>query len=543
MTQPLVSSRRGLALGLLLALLIVALAAIPALAANQASTPVSDGGVTPYIIDGAIPGGNRTCAEVGLAFFNDADYYQFSSGKKDYPADFPANFSPFTVTVTNGTYVAWSGNHGGLAVIVKGTADANVYVYDQTLGTFLTADSGLASPPAGQSGTPGGLSNLTLCWNPPPPPAELKVCKYNDLNMNGMEDGADVRLPGWVMNVYDGSGNLVDSRPTGANGCYAWEVPAGDYRVCEVQQTGWVNTQAGNLKPGTAKNGEVCAHTQAIASGEKYTFYFGNYEVPPSINVCPPGTGGLVKTTVSGKGMFPKAALTVAIPKPAAATGLYVQLAGKQAPKSTYVRAEFSPYKGTNKLATLLDPNFESAAYRDYAVFWNGLDLTQYAGTATKVNGKLVVTAGSATNMPRALILYTDHPTPEETYNFVGLLDDSTKNHVYWQTGWFQKQVYTIYLPAPLTEARAIYVQAAVVDNDPDTRPFKLTIAVTNGGSVTKSFSPTGPNAGSMLNLIKTTLNAPVGTDRVVFTLESPIKKGDSVALVGTAVNYLCVLP
>jgi hypothetical protein len=310
-----------------------------------------------------------------------------------------------------------------------------------------------------------------------------------------------------------------------------------------VQQTGWVNTQAGNLKPGTAKNGEVCAHKQAIASGEKYTFYFGNYYAPPSTNVCPPGTAGMVKTTVSGKGMFPKAALTIAIPKPAAATGLYVQLAGKQAPKSTYIRTEFSPYKGTNKLATLLDPNFESPAYRDYAVFWNGLDLTQYAGTATKVNGKLVVTAGSATNMPRALILYTDHPTPEETYNFVGLLDDSTKNHVYWQPGWFKKQVYTIYLPAPLTEARAIYVQAAVVDNDPDTRPFKLTIAVTNGSSVSKAFSPTGPNAGSMLNLIKTTLNAPVGTDRVVFTLESPNKKGDSAALVGTAVNYLCVLP
>jgi hypothetical protein len=60
---------------------------------------------------------------------------------------------------------------------------------------------------------------------------------------------------------------------------------------------------------------------------------------------------------------------------------------------------------------------------------------------------------------------------------------------------------------------------------------------------VSKAFSPTGPNAGSMLNLIKTTLNAPVGTDRVVFTLESPNKKGDSAALVGTAVNYLCVLP
>jgi hypothetical protein len=156
-----------------------------AMAANQASTPVSDMGVPPYIIDDLYttppnPGsGNRTCEDVGLAFFNDASYYLYSSKANYvdgvfYPDPVGGVFPPdgFTVT-TDGTYVSWSGNHAGLAMIVKGGPDANVYVYDESLNTFYTSDSGLASPP-NASGSPAGLSNLTFCWNPAPP-----VCTYD----------------------------------------------------------------------------------------------------------------------------------------------------------------------------------------------------------------------------------------------------------------------------------------------------------------------------------------------------------------------------
>jgi hypothetical protein len=131
--------------------------------ANTASTPISNRGITPYIIDGANPGGNRTCAEVGLAFFGDADYYEFSSERVNYEGGaFDAAFPDGFVVNTDGTYVSWAyAMHSGLAVIVKGSDDANVYVYD---GTF-TFDSGLASP-ENASGGPAGLSNLTFCWNP-----------------------------------------------------------------------------------------------------------------------------------------------------------------------------------------------------------------------------------------------------------------------------------------------------------------------------------------------------------------------------------------
>lgn len=137
---------------------------------GNASSPVSDGGVTPYIIAGSNPGGNRTCAEVGTAFFGDPDYYQFASETFEEGDQFGGTAGPITWSTIDETYVAWAGLHGGLAVIVKGGQDANVYVYD---GTWQ-ADSGLASPPTGNEQTPT-LSNITFCWNPAEEPP---VCDW-----------------------------------------------------------------------------------------------------------------------------------------------------------------------------------------------------------------------------------------------------------------------------------------------------------------------------------------------------------------------------
>lgn len=145
--------------------LVLLLVGVTAVMAQTPSTPVSDGGVTPYIIDGENPGGNRTCSEVGVAFFGDPNYYEFSSARSNYDngtfdVPFPAGLN---VSVTDGTYVAWDSTFGIGAVIVKGSSDANVYVYDPQ----RTSDSGLASP-TNASGNPAGLSNLTFCWNPEP---------------------------------------------------------------------------------------------------------------------------------------------------------------------------------------------------------------------------------------------------------------------------------------------------------------------------------------------------------------------------------------
>ena len=138
-----------------LLILVVLFISATLVAAQTASIPVSDRSVVPLLYpDG--PGGNVTCDQVGV--------YEFSSGRLDGGAQFGGTVGPITWSTVNNTFVSWSGVHGGLAVILKGGPGANVYFYDAS----YTYDSGLASPP-----NPGGniptLSNITFCWNPPPP--------------------------------------------------------------------------------------------------------------------------------------------------------------------------------------------------------------------------------------------------------------------------------------------------------------------------------------------------------------------------------------
>jgi hypothetical protein len=136
-----------------------------------ASTPISVGDITPYIIQSAPEegdeGGNRTCAAVGYAFFGDPDYYEFSSARinydvdnDEYDADFPTGVSVTYYSETK--LLDWTSTFGIGAVIVKGGPNANVYVYEPQ----WLSDQGLGAPPTAD------LSNITFCWNPVPPECE-----------------------------------------------------------------------------------------------------------------------------------------------------------------------------------------------------------------------------------------------------------------------------------------------------------------------------------------------------------------------------------
>lgn len=163
------------------------LASTAAFAQGVPSAPDSDLGVTPYIIPGASPGGNRTCQEVGVAFWSDALHYQCWSAKRDYPDEFGDGFynisgdpacdpdQVITVTVVGDTYVSFTAFPYGIgAAIIKGSSAANVYAYDYFLSYQPLEDSGLASPLT-PSGYPAALSNIGgFCWNPTPydPPGD-----------------------------------------------------------------------------------------------------------------------------------------------------------------------------------------------------------------------------------------------------------------------------------------------------------------------------------------------------------------------------------
>jgi len=135
--------------------------------ASTPSTPVSDAGVTPAIIDGGNNGGNLTCEEVGSAFGTSFDesigQINYNDGEFEYP--WPAELN---VLVTNGTYVSFNLEKplkidGRCyivgAVIVKGSNEANVYFYENG----AMSDEGLAAP-VNPNGNPAGLSNLTFCF-------------------------------------------------------------------------------------------------------------------------------------------------------------------------------------------------------------------------------------------------------------------------------------------------------------------------------------------------------------------------------------------
>ena len=204
-----------LALSLLLALGGVALAATP-------SSPTSAGGVAPYIVDNPGPGGNVTCAALG--YESSSARVNYSSGSFDAP--FPAGI---TVNVTGGTYVSWTSTFDIGAVIVKGSAAANIYEYSPaSLG-----DSGLASPLT-PSGSPAGLSNLTFCWEGERDPEKGRII-VDKVTLPAGSQQAFEFTPDW-----DDPFSLTDEQQPYDSGL----LEPGDYSVTEDVPEGWELTSA-----------------------------------------------------------------------------------------------------------------------------------------------------------------------------------------------------------------------------------------------------------------------------------------------------------
>jgi uncharacterized repeat protein (TIGR01451 family) len=260
---------------------------------------------------------------------------------------------------------------------------------------------------------------------------------------------------------------------------------------------------------------------------------------PTYESVCLTGVAGYERTMMYGRGMGNKktgqSLVQISVPDPNNVVELYAQYSGKYVGMPKKVRFFTTKQPAIDQTVPV------SYAYRAHAVYWYGTDL-QVPVPWVKVRVWDTILARERT--PRAAVIYPTYKTSELTYNAWELLDDSTKNHVYWEPTWYQTQVFRLPIATPV-QATDIVVQAAVVENDKDNRPFELTI---EAGGVSVFTSQVAPNKGDMLNLINVTLpNVPAGTSEVVFTLHSPstsaqlLLGGDSVSLMGVAVNYSCV--
>jgi hypothetical protein len=99
--------------------------------------------------------------------------------------------------------------------------------------------------------------------------------KFEDMDGNGRGSVGPV-LSGWTIDITGvGDTEYEDSAVTDENGDYSFLVPPGTYRVCEVEQKGWIQSYPdadGNCGDGTD------GYVVTVAAGEVFTGKdFGNY--------------------------------------------------------------------------------------------------------------------------------------------------------------------------------------------------------------------------------------------------------------------------
>jgi hypothetical protein len=89
---------------------------------------------------------------------------------------------------------------------------------------------------------------------------DVTACKEQDLD--GVEGGATVPVEGWMVSRTE-EGTIVDTQPTGPNGCYTWtDLPPGiNYDVHEETKPGWVHLGPVDFVFPRAESGHSYSHT------------------------------------------------------------------------------------------------------------------------------------------------------------------------------------------------------------------------------------------------------------------------------------------
>jgi len=317
------------------------------------------------------------------------------------------------------------------------------------------------------------------------------------------------------------------------------DLDAGQYVIDATVPAGWdltsiVCTSAGG-STWTVNLPDSSVEVQ-LAAGDTVTCVFNMTQEPQPPGICLIGAADYQRTVILGVGMGSDTAhknvTTMAIPNWQTVDSLYGQLAGKQNGAAKYVR--FIYPNNTYSQANIQT----SPAYRRWATFWYGAELQP----AANIRGRwFLQSSGAKGHIPRAFILYPTYHTQQPYVNVFDplALSESNKNHVYYDVagGWINQQQYRMAIPAPLA-AVTIVVQVALVDNDVDSRPLRLTASA--DGATPQTVSPTNPSHGNLLNIVTFSLNIPAGTDEIVLDLVSPTPNGDSGAMVGVTAYYAC---
>ncbi|MCK4457898.1 MAG: hypothetical protein KAW39_09185 [Thermoplasmata archaeon] len=108
------------------------------------------------------------------------------------------------------------------------------------------------------------------------PTPEIEICKFEDMNGNGLWDEGELGIPGWAMFVTDPLG-VVNTVYTGEDGCIVIDAPVdGDYLIEEETPSGWSATA-------TIVDGEPAPPTNPVTISVDYkvsltySVAFGNF--------------------------------------------------------------------------------------------------------------------------------------------------------------------------------------------------------------------------------------------------------------------------
>ncbi len=120
--------------------------------------------------------------------------------------------------------------------------------------------------------------------------------KWEDKNGNGVKDDGDNGLQDWTIKLYNSSNVEVQSKVTDVDGNYMFDpIGPGTYTVCEVLQSGWVQTfpKVGTPNPTNETIANNCVPPNGTGFGYRFTTQSG-------VNLANNDFGNFKKITKSG---------------------------------------------------------------------------------------------------------------------------------------------------------------------------------------------------------------------------------------------------
>ncbi len=194
----------------------------------------------------------------------------------------------FTLYDSNGNFLAQ-----GSTFVEDATNDLGVRISFSNLdptGTYTICETSQGNwansdPGANGSNDPENLGRAckTISANSIPPGSfinvffgnvrfgSIMVTKYEDLNTNGQRDNGEPGLEGWQIQLRDANDNVIATTTTTMDGTAGFsDVAPGNYKICEVIQSGW-----GNSDPG---DGTLCKSVDNFELGENREVVLGNVQ-------------------------------------------------------------------------------------------------------------------------------------------------------------------------------------------------------------------------------------------------------------------------